>query len=72
MTENAEEEPTPRMKVSAAIKSLQEMDPDADLLICGHGFPGMENKAWIVTHFAPVSEMNMVLIEGAGDPKLTD
>lgn len=54
------------MKVSEAIEQLQDMEQDADLVICGHEFPGMEERAWNVSHFAPTDDKQFVLIEGAG------
>jgi len=58
------------MTVKQARKQLKGMPDDSVLLICAHGFPGMDGMAWQVSHFAPVEDegVGIVLIEGAGMP----
>lgn len=72
--EHVHSEP-PRLTVKEAIHQLQHVeDQDAVLAICAHGFEGMENQAWFVTHLAlvkPDEGQSLVLVEGAGDPNLT-
>lgn len=57
------------MKVNEAIEMLMELPLEADLLICGHEFPDMQesgNVGWHILHFEPSHDGSTVLIEGAG------
>lgn len=56
------------MKVSEALRDLAARPQDADLLICAHEFPGMENQAWFVTHFTTGDSERFVFAEGARPP----
>lgn len=56
------------MKVEEAIEQLLEMPMDVDLVICAHGFTGMEGKGWHVSHFETNEAKSVVLIEGATQP----
>lgn len=66
--------PVEPMTVQEAIDFLSEQPRDAHLLICAHGFKGMEGRAWMLTHFVPFvvdQDDPVILAEGAGDPALT-
>ena len=67
-------QPFQPVTAGAAVEFLSDLPSDAVLLICAHGFEGMEEQAWLVTHFADATTeegRTFVLIEGAGDPDKT-
>lgn len=60
------------MKVREAVEQLADMEQDAELLICAHGFKGLEGRAWTVSAFEPTDDKSIVLIEGAGETRPED